>query len=219
MSNYKKSHLSIYITLIIAIVGGIVGSYANYYFLEQTTDTELRLFNVNFEKSYRLIENNETEILELTPQIFLYNDIKSSYPATLFPPNYQIIDNENLEIINNITGGLDKSIVLPGETVTIYGWSPMELIKSGNYTFQVTIYYLDPKSGETKIIEFYNDFLVYPNDDSNKNTHPYYAKTQFVDSTTRWKYGQKYPSDLLKTSSSHNFTINTIDFNFTSHLN
>lgn len=208
MSNSKKSDLSkVCIALIIAVVGGLVGSYTNYYLLEQTTDTELRLFNVNFEKSYRLIENNETEILELTPHIFLYNDAKSSYPATLFPPNYQIIDNENLEIINDNKGGLDTSIVLPGETVIIYGWSPMELIKSGNYTFQVTIYYLDPKLGETKTIEFYNDFLVYPNDGSDKNAYPYDAKTKFVDSTTRWNYGQKYPSHLLKTSSSPKSTI------------
>ena len=219
MSNYKKTYLSISIALIIAVVGGIVGSYANYYFLEQTTDTELRLFNVNFQKSYQLIENNETEILELKPQIFLYNDAKSSYPATLFPPNYQIIDNENLEIINDIDGGLDTSIVLPGETVIIYGWVPMKLIKSGAYTFQATIYYLDPKSGETKTIEFYNDFLVYPNDDSYKNTHPYRAKTQFVDSTTRWIEGQKYPTHLLKISSTPNRMINTIDLNFTSNLN
>ena len=213
MSNSEKSNLSGFVITLLVILaglfGGVIGSYANYYFMDKTTDTELRLSYVHNEFSPRLIENNETELLEIKTEIILYNDQKASYPATLLPPKYEIIDNENLKVIDNSSGSFDKKIVKPGEIVTIYGLSSIKLTKSGNYTLQATIYYLDPKLATNKTIEFYTDFIVYSNNGLNKNS--YYGNIVFDEHLIGWKNGRKYPfaHDSPHISSEFNYpTIN-----------
>lgn len=187
--NLKKSTAAV-----VAIISVLIGAGATYILYETSTDAELKLAHVNYEHGYDLINNNKTESLRLMPTISLYNTKHSDYPATLLPAKNQLIDCENYEIISETPSGLGEAIVLPGEAVDIHSRINMQLNKTGNYTLQTTVYYLDVKTGEMETIEFYMDFYVYSNNQYDKDEYPYKMRPAKHDTFNKqWTIGKKYP--------------------------
>lgn len=187
--NLKKSTAAI-----VAIISVLIGAGATYILYETSTDAELKLAHVNYENSYDLLNNNKTESLRLMPITTLYNTKRSDYPAKLFPAKNQIIDNQNHEIIAESVSGLDKAMILPGEAADICSIIYMTLNKTGNYTLQTTVYYLDVKTGEIETIEFYMDFCVYPNNKYDKDEYSYEMRPAKHDTFNKqWTVGKKYP--------------------------
>lgn len=117
---FNKNNFDKLIPVVGAIAITLIGVFAGYYLHETSAETELKIASVNYEISYELIHDNQTELAVIMPMVTLYNTKRSDYPARLFPEKNQIIDCENREIISEIPSGLDKSIVLPGESVEMY---------------------------------------------------------------------------------------------------
>lgn len=190
LSDYQKQ---IAITLVVGIIGAVVGASVGYYLLESSTDTELKLAHVNYENEYHLFNDNKTESLRLMPIITVYNSKRSDYPARLFPAKNQIINCENLHILNEAPSGLNEAIVPSGEAVVIYSGIDMLLNKTGSYTLQTTVHYLDVKTGEMETIEFYKDFEIIPNGNHDKDLYPYKIWSGERDVYNKpWKIGNKF---------------------------
>jgi hypothetical protein len=182
--------------VILAAVGGaVVGAYYGNYLWEKGTYSDLRLSFVDYKINHPLTNNNNTENLMLEPVITLYNSKRSDYPARVVPVKCQIqtTDDGGLVIVANGVGGLENSIVLPGDSITVWSRVSMELNKTGNYTIQKTVEYLDVKSGKVDKIEFHGDFYVYSSDSWDKDLYPYGIR--FEDTgifNERWHIGKKY---------------------------
>lgn len=180
--------------IIVTVIIAILSAWAGYYFNETSTDVELKLASVNYERNHELLNNNETESLNVMPKITLYNTKRSDYPARLFSAKNQIIDCETQQIISEAPSGLNEAIVLPGEDAVINSHINMVLNKTGNYTLQTTVYYLDLKTEEIENIYFYIDFTVYANSDYNKDLYPYKMRfTNYNPYNSQWNFGKKYP--------------------------
>lgn len=196
MSNDKASHwISISVVILAAVGGAVVGAYYGNYLWEQGTYSHLQLSFVDYKVNYPLTNNNNTENLMLEPVITLYNSKRSDYPARVVPVKSQIqtIDDGEIVIVANGVGGLENPIVLPGDSITVWSRVFMELNKTGNYTIQTTVEYLDVKSGKADKIEFHGDFYVYSSDRWDKDSYPYSIR---FDETgifnERWHIGNKY---------------------------
>ncbi len=198
MTVQKFEKISILVVFFSAIFGSIIGSYLSFYLLEQETHSELKLISVNYENELFLSNNNQTENVKLIPTIVLYNTKSSNYPAKLFPARQQIIDDQTHEIIRDRPTGLDESqsIILPGDTVTFNHEISMPLCKTGNYTLQTIIYYLDVESGLVKTLEFYFGFQVEPNKNKfDSELYPYSVRlyNEYNPHEKQWKTGKKFP--------------------------
>ena len=182
-----------WMAILIVIVAAVIGAYLDHNFHEKETYSKLQLSFVDYKVNHPLTNNNNTENLMLEPVITLYNSKRSDYPARVIPVKSQIIDDEKIAIVANGVGGLENSMVLPGDSITVRSRVSMELNKTGNYTIQTTVEYLDVKSGKADKIEFYGDFYVYSSDSWNKELYPYTIR--FEDTgifNERWHIGKKH---------------------------
>ncbi|MCK4652274.1 MAG: hypothetical protein KAT13_04225 [Methanosarcinales archaeon] len=184
-----------WIAILVVLVAAVGGAYLNHTFHEKETYSKLQLSFVDCKVNYPLTNNNNTENLMLEPVITLYNSKRSDYPDRVVPVKSQIqtIDDGEIVIVANGVGGLENSIVLPGDPITVRSSVFMELNKTGNYTIQITVEYLDVKSGEANKIEFHEDFYVYSSDGWDKELYPYTIGFEGTGVfNERWHIGKKY---------------------------
>ncbi len=89
---------------------------------------------------------------------------------------------------------MNEAIVLPGKDAVIHSQISMELNKTGSYTLQTTVYYLDIKTGKLENIYFYRDFAIDTNSKYNKDEYPYKIMPANYDPyNSQWNVGKKYP--------------------------
>ena len=187
--------VSPWMAILVVLVAAVVGAHLDHKFHEKETYSKLQLSFVDYKVNYPLTNNNNTENLMLEPVITLYNSKRSDYPARVVPVKSQIqtIDDGEIVIVANGVGGLENSIVLPGDPITVRSRVSMELNKTGNYTIQTTVKYLDVKSGKEDKIDFHGNFYIYSSDEWNKELYPY--TIDFDDDgifNERWHIGKKY---------------------------
>lgn len=182
-----------WMAILVVLVAAVVGAHLDHKFHEKETDSKLQLSFVDYKVNYPLTNNNNTENLMLETVITLYNSKRSDYPARVIPVKSQIIDDEKIAIVADGRGGLESSIVLPGDSITVRSRVSMELNKTGNYTIQTTVEYLDIKSGKEDKIEFHGDFYVYSSGGWDNEFYPYTIR--FEDTgifNERWHIGKKH---------------------------
>jgi hypothetical protein len=187
----KSSH---WISIGVVILAAVGGAYYGHHLWEQETHSKLQLSFVDYKVNYPLTNNNNTENLMLETVITLYNSKRSDYPARVVPVKSQIqtIDDGEIVIVANGGGGLESSIVLPGDSITVRSRDSMELNKTGYYTVQTTVEYLDVKSGKADKIDFHGNFYIYSSDEWNKELYPYtidFENTGVFNE--RWHIGKK----------------------------
>ena len=159
-----RSIITILVLIVIAIAT-ILATYDIYFLSEEETHPNLKISSANPELSYNRNRsiNGFNDILFIEPTISIYNTKRSDYPAKLISVKGKILDAATEQVIVGdqhlpMTGG--DAVIDSGENTKFSTQIQMELNKTGNYTTQITIEYVDLKDYTLKSIDLYYEFEI-----------------------------------------------------------
>ena len=164
---YKITDILSGVAIFVLIITSIATIYAMYeiqVLSEKETHPNLIISHINQELTYSNSSSGFFDILLIKPSITVYNTKRSDYPARIFSVKCKILDVETGNVVvdnkHSIILGAGNTVIDSGENINFYTQIQMKLNKTGNYTTQTTIEYVDLKDYSLRDIDFYNQFEI-----------------------------------------------------------
>lgn len=182
------------IALIITSSATIHTSYQIHNLSEKETHSNLIISFVSYELFYSNSSNGFYDLLTIRLDITVHNTKRSDYPARIISVKNKISDESEQVIVGNndssIIGEGNVRLIDTGETKEFSTEIQMNLNKTGNYTTQTTIEYVDLKDNTLKYIDFYNEFELEKKLFGNQNIRYEASLKKVGDFNELWALGK-----------------------------